>query len=191
VAFNQRSRFTRAESFVFNSHDRRSQGEFRGRKHAKIIVEDDLMADDVHRFTASAVWAGDGTGCGTLKIPQGDISLPIGGSKALGGCGVGANPEELMLGALAACFVNTWAIFLDKLKVAYAEPAVRVSGDLGPDPAGGFKLQKAVIYARVPAPLLAGQKAQVEKTLSLAEKYCIISKVARAAMPVTVVVEGV
>ncbi len=144
-----------------------------------------------HVYTASAVWSGDAMGCGTLQLPQGDVTLPIGGSKALGGCGVGANPEELMLGAIAVCFVNTWAIFLKKLDLGYAEPAVRVSGTLGSDPAGGFKLLDATIYARVPAPLLAGQKATVEKTLSLAEKYCIISKVAKAAMPVTVVVEEV
>ena len=151
-----------------------------------------MAADgDRHLFTASAVWSGDGAGCGTLKLPQGNISFAIGGSKALGGCGVGANPEELMLGAVAACFVNTWAIFLKKLSVGYAEPAVRVSGTLGPDPAGGFKLLDATIHARVPASLLAGQRAQVEKTLSLAEKYCIISKVAKAAMPVGVVVEEV
>ncbi len=144
-----------------------------------------------HLFTANAVWSGDGMGCGTIKLPQGDITLAIGGSKALGGCGVGANPEELMLGAIGACFVNTWAIFLKKLNVAYAEPAARVSGTLGPDPAGGFKLLNATIHARVPAPLLAGQKTQVEKTLALAEKYCIISKVAKAAMPVEVVIEEV
>jgi len=107
----------------------------------------------------------------------------------LGGCGVGANPEELMLGAIAVCFINTWAIFIKKLNLAYADPTVRVSGELGPDPAGGFKLRKATIHARVPAALLAGQKAEVQKTLSLAEKYCIISKVAKAAMPVEVTVE--
>ena len=158
---------------------------------AKIATEGDLMAAaaDVHRFTASAVGTGDGTGCGTIRLPQGDLSLPIGGSKALGGCGVGANPEELMLAAVAACFVNTWAIFLAKLKVPYSEPAVEISGDLGPDPSGGFRLFRAVIHARVPAPLLAAQRSQVEKTLSLAEKYCIISKVAKAAMPVEVVIE--
>jgi organic hydroperoxide reductase OsmC/OhrA len=146
---------------------------------------------EVHVYEAAAVWTGDGMGCGSLKLPQGDLSIAIGGSKALGGCGVGANPEELMLGAVATCFVNTWAIFLKKLNVTYAEPAVRVSGDLGADPAGGYKFLKATIHARVPASLLAGQKAQVEKTLALAEKYCIISKVAKAAMPVGVVVEEV
>ncbi len=144
---------------------------------------------EVHVFDASAAWTGDGTGCGSVKLPQGDLTVSIGGSKSLGGCGVGANPEELLLGAVAACFVNTWAIFLKKLNIAYAEPAVRVSGDLGSDPAGGYKFLKATIHARVPASLLAGQKAQVEKTLALAEKYCIISKVAKAAMPVDVVIE--
>ena len=145
--------------------------------------------EKVHLFTVSATWSGDAQGCGTLQLPQGNLSLPVGGSKMLGGCGVGANPEELMLGAIAACFINTWAIFIKKLNLAYADPAVRVSGELGPDPAGGFKLRKATIHARVPAALLAGQKALVEKTLSLAEKYCIISKIAKAAMPVEVAVE--
>jgi organic hydroperoxide reductase OsmC/OhrA len=147
--------------------------------------------EKVHVFTVDATWSGDAEGCGSLHLPQGDLSLLIGGSKLLGGCGLGANPEELILGAIAACFIHTWAIFLKKLNLAYPAPAVRVSGELGPDPAGGFKLRKATIHARVPASLLAAQKAQVEKTLSLAEKYCITSKVARAAMPVGVVVEEI
>jgi peroxiredoxin-like protein len=145
--------------------------------------------EKVHLFTVSATWSGDALGCGTLQLPQGDLSLPIGGSKLLGGCGIGANPEELMLGAIAACFINTWAIFIKKLNLAHADLAVRVSGELGPDPAGGFKLRKTTIHARVPAALLAGQRAQVEKTLALAEKYCIISKVAKASMPVELAVE--
>ena len=64
-----------------------------------------------------------------------------------------------------------------------------MSGELGPDPAGGFRMQKAVIRVRVPAALLAADRSKVEKTLSLAEKYCIISKVARAAMPLSVEIE--
>ena len=148
-----------------------------------------MAGEDIHRFTSSASWVGDGLGCGNVKIPQGDISFAIGGSRKLGGCGVGANPEEMFLAAVAACFVNTWAIFLAKLKVPYPQPSVRVEGDLGPDPAGGFKLLKAIVHAAVPASLLAADRERVEKTLSLSEKYCIISKVAKAAMPIEVVIE--
>ena len=146
---------------------------------------------DTHEFTVSATWSGDAMGCGTLKLPQGDLAIPIGGARALGGCGTGANPEELLLAAIAACFINTWAIFLKKLSIAYAEPSLRVSGILGGDPAGGYKLLQATIHPRVPAQLFAEQRTQIEKTLALAEKYCIISKVAKAAMPVAVVVEEV
>src|SRR5713226_9256954 len=134
------------------------------------MAEASTLEKEIHRFTVSAVWSGDGTGCGQLRLPQGQLDVPIGGSKKLGGCGVGANPEELLLGAVAACFLNTWAIFLRKLNVAYQEPAVRVSGDLGPDPAGGFKMLGATIHALDPRSLLSDQRGQVEKTLHLAEK---------------------
>ena len=154
-------------------------------------VSAEKKPSETHEFTISATWMGDAMGCGSLRLPQGDLKVPIGGAKSLGGCGSGANPEELLLGAIAACFINTWAIFLKKLNVPYAEPSIRVSGDLGNDPAGGYKLLRATIFARVPAPLLAEQRAPIQKTLSLAEKYCIISKVAKAAMPVKVVIEEV
>jgi peroxiredoxin-like protein len=148
-------------------------------------------ADETHPFTVDVTWSGDGSGCGRLHLPQADLSISIGGSKALGGCGIGANPEELLLASVGTCFINTWAIFLKKLNVAYAEPSVRVSGTLGKDPTGGYKMLEMTLHARVPASLMAGQKAEVGKSLALAEKYCIISKVASAAMPVRVEVEEV
>lgn len=162
-----------------------------GSAPASRAAERPSPAAEPHLYGASATWSGDGTGCGQLRLPQGDLSLPIGGSKALGGCGVGANPEELLLGAVGACFVNTWAIFLKKLSVAYAEPAVRVTGELGQDTSGGYKMTGATIHARVPSTLLQQNRAQLEKTLALAEKYCIISKVVKAAMPVRVAVEEI
>lgn len=146
-------------------------------------------SEETQHFSVGATWSGDGTGCGQLRLTQGEVAISIGGAKALGGCGTGANPEELLLAAVAACFINTWAIFLKKLNVPYAEPALRVTGELGKDPAGGYKMLRATIHTRVPSALLAARRADVEKTLALAEKYCIISKVARAAMPVDVVLE--
>jgi organic hydroperoxide reductase OsmC/OhrA len=147
--------------------------------------------EEIDRYSVGVTWSGDATGCGEVRVGNGSFGVPIGGAKQLGGCGKGANPEELLLAAVGACFVNTWAIFLQKLKLAYAEPAVRLGGTLGRDPAGGYKMTGVTIHALVPAPLLAGERESVEKTLALAEKYCIISKVAKAAMPVTVIVEEV
>ena len=143
-----------------------------------------------HRFEINASWSGDGTGAGNAALPEG-ATIAFAGATVLGGSGGRANPEELLLTALAACFLNTWAIFLKKLAIGYAEPAVRIEGELGTDPAGGFRLEKAIIRARVPAALLTESRPQVEKTLALAEKYCIVSKVIRASMALSVEVEAV
>ncbi len=145
----------------------------------------------IQHYSVGVVWSGDGKGCGDVTTGSGGVKIPIGGSVDLGGCGLGANPEELLLASVGACFVNTWAIFLKKLAVSYAEPSLRVTGELGPDPAGGFKMLAMKIHARVPASLLVEGRAQIDKTLELTGKYCITTKVAKAAMPVTVMVEEV
>jgi lipoyl-dependent peroxiredoxin len=142
-------------------------------------------------FDASAVWTGAATGRGELSFGKGAAAIPIAGSTELGGAGGAANPEELLLGAIAACFVNTWAIFIPKLQIEYARPAIRVTGTLGKDPAGGYRMTGIVIRAQMPEALLAADRSKIEKSLALAEKYCIISKVARAVMPVKVEIEAV
>lgn len=139
-----------------------------------------------HIYAMDVAWDGDGAGSGILRAPDGGFTLPIGGSTDLGGCGKGANPEQLLLSAVGACFVSTWAIFLKKLGIPYAEPSLSLRCSLAADPAGGFKVEKVEISCAVPQPLLETRRAEIEKTLKLAEKYCIISKVARAAMPVEV-----
>lgn len=144
-----------------------------------------------HRFEVGAVWSGNARGSGTVRVADGTSEVAIAGALELGGSGGAANPEELLLAALAACFVNTWAIFIEKLKIAYADPAIRVSGTLGKDPAGGFRMTGTVIHARVPGALLASDREKIEKSLALSEKYCIISRVARAAMPVAVEIETI
>ncbi|HXM75659.1 MAG TPA: OsmC family protein [Thermoanaerobaculia bacterium] len=145
--------------------------------------------EEIPQFSVSIDWVGDGSGCGFANVTQDSFAIPIGGAKELGGCGKGANPEELLLAAVGSCFAATWGIFLKKLAVPYPEPSLRLTGALGKDPAGRLRMAYVTIHARVPASLLASQRALIEKTLALSEKYCIISKVAKAAMPLNVVVE--
>lgn len=154
-------------------------------------TRDAERAGETHPYEVSISWSGDAEGSGELRTSSAGVAVPIGGARELGGCGRGANPEELLLGAVGACFVNTWAIFLKKLGVTYAEPSLRVTGELEKDPAGGYRMRRATIHPRVPSSLLVEKRDEIAKTLQLAEKYCIISKVAKAAMPLDVVVEEV
>jgi organic hydroperoxide reductase OsmC/OhrA len=146
--------------------------------------------DEIHRFQVTAAWSGDALGSGEVELPEG-APIPSAGATSLGGSGGKANPEELLLTALSACFLNTWAIFLKKLGLGYGEPTLRASGELGKDPAGGYRMEKILLHVRVPAALLAGRRADVVKTLALAEKYCILSKVVRASMRLEVAIEEV
>jgi peroxiredoxin-like protein len=146
------------------------------------------MADEEdhhHRFRVAVTWDGDAAGSGTVQGGEA-FTIPIGSATSLGGSGKGANSEELLLGAVGTCFIGTWAIFLKKLGIAYAEPSLSVSGTLEKDPAGGFRMREIEIACAVPESILTTQRAAVEKSLQLSEKYCIISKVARASMPVSV-----
>jgi len=147
-------------------------------------------ASEAHHFRASVAWEGDGAGGGEVRVGEG-VSIPIGSAVSLGGSGRGANSEELLLSAIGTCFVGTWAIFLKKLNIAYAEPSLSVDGTLEKDPAGGFRMSAIEITCAVPESLLEQDRPAIEKTLQLAEKYCIISKVARAAMPLRVTIAGI
>jgi organic hydroperoxide reductase OsmC/OhrA len=146
-------------------------------------------AEGEHRYRASLAWSGDGMGCGEAFVANETFSIPIGGAKETGGCGKGANSEEMLLAAVGTCWIATWAIFLKKLGVPYGDPRIVLTGAIGKDPAGGFRMTGMRIYARVPAAILSEHRPAIQKTVSLAEKYCIISKVAKAAMPVEVEIE--
>ena len=148
-------------------------------------------AGETHRYEVTLDWAGDGMGCGVAHVAGGTFSIPIGGAKELGGCGKGANSEEMLLAAVGTCWIATWAILLKNLGIPHPDPRMRLTGELGKDPAGGFRMTGITIHPRVPAPILAAHRPGIEKTVALAEKYCIISKVAKAAMPVNVVVEEI
>ena len=77
-----------------------------------------------HHFTASVTWDANERS-GALASGTGHLSTTFGGAPSLGGRVDRTNPEELLLGALLACFVQTWAIFLTKLRAADREPARR------------------------------------------------------------------
>ncbi|MBK8594021.1 MAG: OsmC family protein [Holophagales bacterium] len=126
-----------------------------------------------HSFTATVTWdAGERSG----ELASGHLTTAFGGAPSLGGRADRTNPEELLLGALLACFVQTWAIFLTKLRLPVESPRVEGTLELGADPAGGYRVEKIHLSAHVPAALLAEREADVAKTLALAEKYCIVSK---------------
>ncbi len=133
-----------------------------------------------HVYRVSSSWNPAGKE-GHLTFGSGALSTPFGGAPSLGGRADRTNPEELLLASLAACFVQTWAIFLAKLKVPIESPVLEGSLQLDKDPAGGYRVAKVVLVPHVPKAIWDGRRGDVEKTLELGEKYCIVSKVVRGS----------
>jgi organic hydroperoxide reductase OsmC/OhrA len=128
-----------------------------------------------HRFAATASWS-PAEKEGDLENGDRSFATRFAGAPSLGGKPGLVNPEELLVSATLACFVQTWAIFLQKIKVPIERPKVFGSCEVGKDPAGGYRVVKITFEPSVPAAIWAERRVDVEKTLALAERYCIVSK---------------
>ncbi|MGE5345457.1 MAG: OsmC family protein [Acidithiobacillales bacterium] len=136
-----------------------------------------MSEENVYRVSSS--W-NPGAQAGQLVSGSRTLSAPFGGAASLGGRADLTNPEELLLAALEACFVQTWAIFLAKLKVPIDRPILEGSLKLDKDPAGGFRVARIDLVPNIPRALWEQRKGDIGKTLELAEKYCIVSRALRA-----------
>jgi organic hydroperoxide reductase OsmC/OhrA len=145
---------------------------------------------DAHHFSVAATW-NPALREGTITNESQSFHATHVGAPSLGGRSGHTNPEELLLSAVSACFVQTWAIFLAKLKVPIEQPVVDATCRVEPDPAGGFHVTEVDLHPHVPAALWESQRADLEKTLSLAEKYCIVSKAVKREGRVTVTAKPV
>jgi organic hydroperoxide reductase OsmC/OhrA len=128
-----------------------------------------------HLFSVAASFVDD-TKEGTVANGDGTFSTRYTGAPALGGKGGATNPEELLLSAVGACFANTWAIFIAKLKLPIAVASVDAACAVTADPAGGFHVTAITLTPKIPAGIWQERRADVAKSLQLAEKYCIVSK---------------
>ena len=135
------------------------------------------MSED-HVFRVTSTWSPEEKE-GRIKNADGTFEAPFSAAPSLSGKSGVTNPEELLLSALAACFVQTWAIFLAKLKVPIESPVLEGSCELDKDPNGGFRVTKFDLVPHVPKAVWAQRQEDVEKTLTLTEKYCIVSKAVR------------
>jgi osmotically inducible protein OsmC len=131
-----------------------------------------------HFFSVRTTWeiAKDS---GRVRNDGGSFDVEHRGAAAFGGAGGAVNPEELLLSGVSTCFAHTWGIFVKKLGVRLEELRIHATCLVAPDPAGGFRVTEIELFPEVPKAIWESQREKVEKILTLAEKYCIVSKAVR------------
>jgi peroxiredoxin-like protein len=79
------------------------------------------------RFQIELRWSGTGRD-GAGKVLTDDLTLELSAPQAMGGRGVGTNPEELLVSAVSSCYTATLSAVLDRAKLPVDSLAVDASG---------------------------------------------------------------
>src|SRR5205085_4490688 len=85
-------------------------------------------------FDVELSWSATGRQ-GAGQIQTDDLALDLSGPKSMGGRGVGTNPEELLVCAVASCYTATLFAVLHRAKLPVESLAVGASGTVSGFPA--------------------------------------------------------
>ncbi|GEK30143.1 hypothetical protein KZO01_04520 [Kurthia zopfii] len=131
-----------------------------------------------HIFNLSATWPGGRNTVGTIDAGQlkTEISIP----KEMDGPGIGTNPDEMLLGAAATCYLISLAAMLERAKIIPAQLSLKSQGIV--DVTNGvFTYEKIIHQPEIELSKEATERefAMAEKLAQKAEKTCMISKAIR------------
>jgi peroxiredoxin-like protein len=134
-----------------------------------------------HLFELRGVWTGGLGGGGCLEAGQLAVNLAV--PKALGGPGGATNPEELLLGAAASCFLITLAATVRRFGL---EPEALEVASVGSFAFDGRRLTLTGIEHRPRVRLKGGDPTKLREAYDAAEAGCMVSQALRVPVKVRV-----
>ena len=138
-----------------------------------------------HTFTLNIDWPQGRNAVGALTAErlQTQISIP----PEMDGPGIGTNPDEMLLGAAATCYIITLAVMLEYKKIEKVDLTMESEGIVEVS-AGGTPTYKKIIHR--PTILLKADAtdediATVHKLAEKAEGSCMISRALKGNVEIT------
>ncbi len=125
-----------------------------------------------HRYSVTGTWRGGRAGEGTLdnQGTMSSISLP----REIGGSGVGTNADELLVSAVATCYLATLGIVFEKNEIPIER--IDVAATLRFDPEKlkitRIDVKPAVTFRGDLEPL---QRERLPALYARAKQFCVIS----------------
>jgi len=141
-----------------------------------------------HHFLLKADWHGGRNSTGFIDAGglKAEISIP----EEMDGPGVGTNPDEMLLGAAATCYLITLAAMLERAKIPVSQLKLESEGIVEVEQ-GVFTYKKIIHRPKVTLTAEADGK-DVEKVGLLsekAEKSCMISRAVQGNVEIQVEAE--
>lgn len=138
----------------------------------------------IHNFHLTAQWTGGRNEVGT--IDAGNLVTKVSIPPQMDGPGIGTNPDEMLLGAAATCYLITLAAMLERSNVP-ATIALQSTAQV--DVTNGVFTYKSILHA--PTITLQQEPTEalhkkVERLAHKAEQTCMISKALRGNVALSV-----
>lgn len=132
----------------------------------------------IHRTQLRAKWQGGLRGSGVLESEG--FETHYSAAKDLGGSGVGANPEEILLAASGGCLLITLAAVLERSGIEFERLDIESEMELLVDK--GMTVKTIRHFPRV-----SGATAPIDEALKRAEEFCLVSKAMKGNVAIEVV----
>lgn len=131
-----------------------------------------------HLFKLSAQWPGGRNEVGT--IDAGNLKTEVSIPKEMMGPGVGTNPDEMLLGAAATCYLITLAAMLERAHIVHRDLTLKSEG-LVDVTNGVFTYEKITHFPTITLAEGSPEKDYVlaQRLAVKAESTCMISKAIR------------
>jgi len=128
-----------------------------------------------HLFHLNAKWPGGRNGVGT--IDAGQLKTKVSIPPAMNGPGIGTNPDEMLLGAAATCYIITLATMMEQSNLRKENLEMESIGVV--DVQNGVITYKKIIHKpQIVLPSDATQRdvARAQRLTEKAETSCMISR---------------
>jgi peroxiredoxin-like protein len=126
-----------------------------------------------HVFEYKGDWNGGRNGHG--EMTSGNLASTISVPASMGGSGMGTNPDEMLVGAAASCYLMTLAIAVERAGVRVESLSVSSTGTASEE--GGLHFEEIVHRPHVILPAHSEDKDKqvVRDLIKRAEKRCMVS----------------
>lgn len=127
-----------------------------------------------HKFSMNLSWSNGRNGTGNLTASKLNtiVSIP----REMNGPGIGTNPDEMLLGASATCYLITFAALLENAKIPVVALSMDSEGFVDVTD-GVFTYVKIVHRPNVKVPQLTEhEEKRMHRLAQKAEQTCMISK---------------
>ncbi len=124
-------------------------------------------------FEVELAWSGTGRD-GVGEIRTDDLSMELSGPEAMGGRGIGTNPEELLVCAVSSCYTATLFGVLSTRGLPAASLAVSATGTVSGFP-GHARFARLVVSPTIVGADV-GRRAEYEQAAGVAHERCFIGR---------------